>query len=76
MTFQEFINSMTEAEQDAYAVRCGTTGHNLRAHVKWARKVSRRDRIYAYSENSNGCVSHRAVLLHFYPERLGHDDAA
>jgi hypothetical protein len=66
MSLKEYINSLTEKEQDAYAIRCGTTGKYLRAHIRYARKECRKDLRKALSRESNGVVTEQEVLDHFF----------
>lgn len=65
MTFPEFINGLTEAEQDAYAERCGTTGNYLRAHLKGASRVPRPDLMKKLAAESHGSVTRDQIFRHF-----------
>ena len=65
MKLSDYIDSMTEAEQNAYALRCGTTGKYLRGHIKFATRVPRAALMKALSANSGGAVSSAEVFQHF-----------
>jgi len=68
MKLLSYIESLSEAEQDDYAVRAGTTGKYLRAHIKYARKIARPVLIDGLCSASKGKVSRKEVLNHFYAE--------
>ena len=70
MQLIDFINSLSEPEQDAYATRAGTTGKYLSAHIKYARKVDRPDLITGLAEASNDQVSVQEVVDHFYKNKI------
>lgn len=65
-----YFDSLSEAEQEAYAGRCGTTAKYLSTHIMYrpARKIPRRELMYALAEHSCGKVSFDDVLKHFYPK--------
>ena len=65
MTLFEYISSLNEEEQDAYAKRCGTTGKYLRSHIKGATRTPRRELMRSLSTESGGLVSMDEVLVHF-----------
>ncbi|MCK0153880.1 hypothetical protein MWU49_09205 [Alcanivorax sp. S6407] len=65
MTLYEYIDGLTEAEQDAYAGRCGTTGKYLRGHIKGATRIPRPALMKALSVESSGEVSLDDVFRHF-----------
>ena len=65
MSLSQYISGLSEAEQDAYAERCGTTGKYLRAHIKGATRTPRPGLMRALAAESHGAVSMDAVLSHF-----------
>lgn len=67
MKLREYIESLSQEEQDEYAIRAGTTGNHLRMHLKHARKIPRLDLMMGLWEGSKGRVSRQEVLDHFYP---------
>lgn len=78
MTFTEYLSSLSMAEQDAYAERCGTTGKYLRTHIRPGTRTPRKDLMHALAEESGGEVSIEAVLIHFgliSPSALPEDPA-
>ena len=66
MKLLDYINGMTEEEQNCYAERCGTTGGYLRAHIKHARKTARKELMEALARESEGKVSDYEVFQHFF----------
>ncbi len=65
MTLFEYIDGLDEAEQDAYAMRCGTTGKYLRGHIKFATRIPRPTLMRALSAESKGAVTLDDVFRHF-----------
>lgn len=65
MKYIDFINGLSEIEQDTYASNCGTTGKYLRIHIKHARKVPRPQLLKKLHEETSGLVSELEVLEHF-----------
>ena len=65
MTLLEYINSLSEADQERYAVRCGTTLKYLRGHIKGATRIPRPALLRALSAESGGAVGFDSVLEHF-----------
>lgn len=74
MTLSKYISGLSEAEQDAYAERCGTTGKYLRGHIKCATRVPRPALMRALAAESHGVVSLDDVLRHF--ELLDSEESA
>jgi hypothetical protein len=65
MKLSDYINSLTKAEREDYARRCGTTPGYLQIHVLHARKECRRRLREALARESNSNVSISEVLEHF-----------
>lgn len=70
MDLISYFDSLSEAQQEAYAGRCDTTAKYLSTHIMYSppRKIPRRELMYALAEQSQGKVSFDEVLKHFYPK--------
>lgn len=68
MKLKTYIAQLSEAERAEYAKRCGTTYSYLNIHVRYARKVARRDLMEALADQSGGNVSKQEVLEHYFGE--------
>lgn len=74
MNYSKFFFSMTQAQQDRYALRAGTTGNYLRTHVfvpLKRRKIPRRDKIESLVKAAKGAVSMDDVLSFLYKSKNG-----
>lgn len=69
MKLLDYINKLSEEEQNQYAEKAGTTGSYLRAHIKHARKIARPSLIEGLAAASNGDVSQSEVVEHFYASK-------
>jgi hypothetical protein len=71
MNLLSYFKGLTEEQQNAYAVSCGTTLKYLTTHIMRARpyKTARPDLISALAKQSRGAVSYDEALAHFYPEK-------
>lgn len=65
MKLADYIRSLTTAERDDYARRCGTTPGYLNIHILHSRKEPRRALREALARESSGNVSMPEVLEHF-----------
>ena len=67
MRFPEFFKRLDESQRTEYAERAGTSVEYIRAHLIYARRVPRRDLLEALVMASDGQVSRKEILEHFYP---------
>lgn len=70
MKFKDFISSMSDAQLDAYALRCGTSANYLRGHLKGGTRVPRAKLLNALWQNSKGKVSKQDVFEHFLSPKI------
>lgn len=68
MTFKEFWDQLTDEQKEAYAAQAGTTANYIRQHLVPARRVPRREFMARMVEATEGQVSQREMLDHFYAE--------
>lgn len=66
MTFLEFLNSLNEKELSQYAKRCGTGESYLLGHLKHRRRIPNKELLDALWKHSNGQITKKSVLEHFY----------
>lgn len=65
MSLSQYISGLSEAEQDDYAARVGTTGKYLRGHIKFATRIPRPALMKALANESHGQVTTDDVFRHF-----------
>ena len=65
MKLRAYLDSLTDAQFDAFAERCCTTPAYMRVHIKYGRKEPRKPLREALSRESGGAVSELEVLEHF-----------
>lgn len=65
MKFSDYVRSLTPAELESYAARCGTSAAYIGTHLLHARKEPRKRLRLALSAQSEGKVSISEVLEHF-----------
>jgi len=64
--FAAYLDRLSEEELENYATRSGTSVGYLGVHLKYRRKMPRKDLIVALAMESNGEFSSQDLLLWFY----------
>ncbi len=64
--FAVYLDQLSPQELEGYATRAGTSVGYLEAHLKYRRKMPRKDLIVSLALESNGKFSSQDLLLWFY----------
>lgn len=66
MTLYDYIQQLSPSELEEYATKCSTSPGYIEVHIKHARKVPRPALMDNLHLQSEGKVSKKEVLEHFY----------